>query len=384
MLGKPIRLFSVFGFTVRIDATWFILLLLITSSLAMGLFPSRYPGLTMGTYWMMGMVGALGLFVSILIHEIAHSLVAKRFGLEMKGITLFLLGGMAEMPREPSRAKVEFWMAIAGPLTSLALAAAFYGIYRGGLSLDWPPFWNGIFGYLAIVNVVLAVFNLVPAFPLDGGRVLRSILWQVTRDFGRATRIAAATGSAFGIVLLVFGTMRVIVGDVVGGIWWMLIGIFIRSAALASVQQLAISRFLAHEKVADLMNPRPVTVPMDIPVRRLVEDYLYRYDHHVFPVLEGDRLAGCVGLARVKNLSSEAWDARRVADVMERCPAEDTIAAEVPAEEALRRMQDTGRKRLLVVDSQGSLRGIVTASDLLHHLAVKMELDRPVAAPLPA
>ncbi|MDB5049388.1 MAG: putative zinc metalloprotease containing domain pair [Fibrobacteres bacterium] len=383
MFGKSIKLFRVGGIDIRLDPSWFILVLLITWSLAMGLFPLQFPTLSPGTWWAMGFAGAIGLFLSILIHEISHSIVGRRFGLEMQSITLFLFGGMAEMPHEPARPRAEFWMSIAGPIASLVLSAVFYAIDRVGLMAGWSLPWIGIFGYLSLVNLLLAVFNLVPAFPLDGGRVLRSILWASTGDYGASTRIATRVGAGFGLLLVLLGAVRILTGNVVGGVWWMLIGIFIRTSAQASLQHLAISRLLSHEYVRDLMNPHPITVTPEMPVHKLVDDFLYKYDYRVFPVTDGDRLVGCVGLSQVKGLSREAWDTKRVGEVMQPCSKENTVSPGIEAEKALKRMAETGASPLLVTEN-GKLEGIVSARDLVHQLSVRMELDKPFSGPIPA
>ena len=199
MFGHRMKLFKLLGFEVRIDASWIVIAVLVTWSLAKGAFPSWYPNLTPATYWIMGVVGALGLFVSIVAHEFCHSLVARKFGMPMKGITLFIFGGVAEMGDEPPTAKAEFMMAIAGPLSSLAIGGCCYLIYLLGLQSQWPTPVNAVNYYLFYINVILAAFNLLPAFPLDGGRVLRSILWGAKGNMRWATRVSSSIGSAFGL-----------------------------------------------------------------------------------------------------------------------------------------------------------------------------------------
>ena len=187
MFGKRMRLFKIFGFSVNIDASWFILAIFIIWSLAKGVFPEYFKGLSSKTYWWMGAGGAFGLFASIIFHELCHSIVAVRYGLPMKGITLFIFGGVAEMSDEPPSPKAEFLMAIAGPVSSVVLGLVFYLIYFAGQRWGWPMPVNGVFSYLTWLNFVLAGFNMLPAFPLDGGRVFRSILWGAKRDLRWAT-----------------------------------------------------------------------------------------------------------------------------------------------------------------------------------------------------
>ena len=218
MFGRRVRLFKLLGFEVRIDLSWIVIAVLVTWSLADGLFPYLYPRLVKKVYWEMGVAGALGLFASIVFHEFCHSLVARKFGMAMKGITLFIFGGVAEMGEEPPTARAEFLMAAAGPLSSFFLSGVFYFIFQAGLSGDWPEPVNGVLRYLYGINALLAVFNLLPAFPLDGGRILRSILWGTKQDLQWATRISAGIGSGFGIVLIVLGIFRVLGGDIYG-VW---------------------------------------------------------------------------------------------------------------------------------------------------------------------
>jgi Zn-dependent protease/CBS domain-containing protein len=375
MFGKPIRLFRIFGFQVGIDLSWFILFFLITWTLALGLFPYQFPGLPMATYALMGVIGALGLFASIVFHEMSHSLVARRFGLHMKGITLFLFGGVAEMPEEPKGAKAEFWMAIAGPLASVFLAAFFYGLYNAGLAAGWPETWNGIIGYLAIVNLILAIFNMVPAFPLDGGRILRSAVWAATGDFAKATRISSAVGSGFGLFLFIFGAVRILAGNLIGGVWWMLIGLFIRAGARSTVTQLTLSRLLAGETVRDFMNRHPITVRPELPVSALVDDYLYKHTAKAFPVTDGPRVLGCVGVEQVKALRRDRWETSRVEDVMGPCAEDTTVSGDVPVEQALKRMQESGQTSLMVVEG-GMLQGVISTGDILHYLSTRAELEK--------
>ena len=209
MFGRSMKMFKLLGFEVKIDLSWIVIAVLVTWSLAKGAFPAWYPNLTPMTYWTMGVVGALGLFVSIVAHEFCHSLVARQYGMSMKGITLFIFGGVAEMGDEPPTAKAEFMMAIAGPLSSLAIGGIFYLVYRGGEAGGWNTPVNAVTYYLFYINFILAAFNLLPAFPLDGGRVLRSILWGAKDNLRWATRVSSSIGSAFGLGLIFLGVSAV-------------------------------------------------------------------------------------------------------------------------------------------------------------------------------
>jgi Zn-dependent protease len=375
MFGKRIKLFNLLGFEVRIDLSWIIIAGLVTWSLAAGLFPYLYHGLSAETYWVMGGVGAVGLFASIILHEFCHSVVARKFGMTMKGITLFIFGGVAEMGDEPPTARAEFWMAVVGPLSSLFIGGVCYLIYLGGRQGGWPLPVYGVIYYLAYINALLAGFNLIPAFPLDGGRILRSILWGLKDNLRWATRISSAIGSGFGIFLIILGVLEVVLrGNLIGGMWWFLIGMFLRGAAQASYQQLVVRKALEGEHVRRFMNPNPVTVPVSATVQELVEDYIYKYHYKMFPVMDGDRLAGCITTREVKEVPREAWSRQTVGGLASHCSPENTIGPEADATQALTIMNQTGVSRLMVVEG-GHLVGIVTLKDLLSFLSLKVELE---------
>jgi Zn-dependent protease/CBS domain-containing protein len=375
MFGKRISLFKLFGFEVRADASWFLILALITWTLATNIFRFRYPGLQLRDYWIMGFLGAIGLFASVVVHELFHSLVARRYGLNMKGITLFIFGGVAEMEEEPPNAKSEFLMAIAGPAASIVIGILFYSIYAG-LNSILPVQSLAVLSYLYWINWVLAAFNLIPAFPLDGGRVLRSALWWHWRgDLPKATRIAASIGSGFGILLIALSIFRLLRGDFVGAIWWFLIGMFLRSASQASYQQVMMRTVLAGESIERFMKTNPVTVPPELPVAGFVEDYIYKYHHKMYPVLaDSNYLVGCVTVEQVKNLPRSEWQSKTVQEILQPCSPENTIAPEADAQQVLVRMTKTGRGRLMVTRGD-QLLGIIALKDLLKFFSTKLEIE---------
>jgi Zn-dependent protease/CBS domain-containing protein len=374
MFGKRMQLFKLLGFEVKIDASWLVIAVLVTWSLAKGAFPYWYPNLTPEAYWIMGVVGALGLFVSIVAHEFCHSLVARKFGMPMKGITLFIFGGVAEMGDEPPTAKAEFTMAIVGPLSSLVIAGVFYLIYRGGMHAGWPVPVNAVNGYLAYINAILAGFNLLPAFPLDGGRVLRSILWGAKDNLRWATRVSSTIGTAFGLGLIFLGVVQFIGGNVIGGVWMFLIGLFLRNAAQTSYQQLLVRKALEGEPVRRFMNADPVTVQDSLTVAKLVDDYVYKYHYKMFPVMSGDKLVGCITTRQIKDIPREAWDRETVREAASPCSGDNTIPPSTDAVKALAMMTQSGVSRLLVVD-RGRLVGLVTLKDLLDFFSLKVELE---------
>ncbi len=374
MFGKRITLFKLLGFSVRVDLSWVVIAALVTWSLATGLFPQRYKDFPAATYWIMGAVGAVGLFASIVFHEMCHSLVARRYGLSMKGITLFIFGGVAEMDDEPASAKVEFLMAAAGPLSSIILGIAFLAAYLFATVAGWPIPLRGVIGYLGLINLMLAVFNLVPAFPLDGGRILRAALWSWKGNVRWATRVASRVGSGFGLVLIMTGLLSLLRGNVVGGIWWVLIGMFLRTAAGTSYKQLLTRQALQGEPVSRFMETSPMTVPPRISIEELIEDYVYRYHYKMFPVVEGGRLVGCVSTRQVRDIPRDEWSLRTVGDLAAQCSAENTISPDADSLEALSAMSKTGASRLMVIDG-GRLVGIVSLKDMLRFLSLKVELE---------
>jgi Zn-dependent protease/predicted transcriptional regulator len=374
MFGRSIRLIRLFGFEVKIDLSWLILGLLITYTLAQSLFPSQYEGLTKSAYWIMGIAGAFGLLVSIVFHELWHSLIARKFGLPMKGITLFIFGGVAEMTEEPPSPKAEFFMAVAGPLSSIFFGGLLLGLSFLGGSVGWARPLLGVLSYLGILNLVLAGFNLLPAFPLDGGRVLRAVLWGWKDNIRWATKIASGIGSAFGIVLIVVGALEFVFGNFIGGVWMFLIGMFLKGASETAYKQLLIRRSLEGETVGKFMKENPVTVSPRISIQELVEDYIFKHHFKMFPVVEDDRLLGCVTLNQVKEIPREERMSKQVGDLSLSCSRENTISPDEDAMEALSLMSRTNASRLMVVRGE-KLVGMIALKDMMKLLSLKMDLE---------
>ena len=374
MWGNRVTLFKLLGFEVRLDASWLIIAVLITWSLATGYFPVDYKDLTSATYWWMGAAGALGLFVSIIFHELCHSIVARKFGIPMKGITLFIFGGVAEMDQEPPSPKSEFLMAIAGPISSGFLSFLFYQLHvlSDTLALSVPI--QGVLHYLGWINAILAIFNLVPAFPLDGGRVLRSILWYMKNNLRWATSIASNCGAWFGLILIFLGIFTFLGGNIVGGLWWILIGLFLRGASRTSYDQLLIQKAFKGESVRRFMKTDPVTVPRWLSLKEFVEEYIYKYHFKMFPVQENGRLIGCITTRNVKEIPREEWERRTVGEIARICTRENSISPDADALEALSIMSKGGHSRLIVVEKD-RLIGVISIKDLLAFLALKLDLE---------
>ncbi len=377
MFGRPIEIIEIFGFKIRIDPSWFVIAVLVTWNFAGLAFPARLPGLPQAIYWAMGVAGALGYFLSVVLHELSHAMVARTYGLEMRGITLFIFGGVAELPGEPPSPLAELVIAAAGPASSfgIALVCGSLGLI-GGIE-GWPDPAVTVLGYLAYINAALGLFNLVPAFPLDGGRILRSILWGWRKDLGWATSIVSAIGSGFGLLLIGLGVVSILSGAFFSGVWLFMIGLFVRYAAGGSHQQLQLRRALQGEPVSRFMRLDPVTVPRAISVLELVQSYLYRYHYKMFPVVDdAGRLLGCVTARQVRSLPRDEWDRQTVGALAERCTPENTVRADTDAMEALSRMSRSGAAGLMVVEGDRLL-GILSLKDLLRFFSLKTELEEP-------
>lgn len=374
MFGKSINLFKLLGFQVKADLSWLILAVLVTWSLARGYFPFRYENLDLSTYWIMGILGTAGLFASIVLHELGHSLVSRNHGMPMKGITLFIFGGVAEMKEEPPSARSEFLMAIVGPIVSVVLGLLFYGVYLVSQQLGWPVLVSGVFSYLGFINLLLAAFNMIPAFPLDGGRVLRSYLWHRKGNLKKATASASKIGAGFGTFLILLGVFSVLLGSFIGGMWWFVIGLFLRSVAKSSYVQLEIREALKGEPIARFMNRSPVTVPADISIDELVNDYVYKYHFHMFPVMRDSRLLGCISTNEVKKIAREEWPGHSVQEMLVPCSEDNTVSPETDAMDVLAILQRTGASRLMIMDKD-RLVGVVSLKDLMQFLSLKLDLE---------
>lgn len=379
MNGKPIDLFHLFGFAVRADPSWFLLALLVVWSLASGVFPATHPGLPAGTYLLMGVGGALGLFLSIVFHELWHSLVARRYGLPMRGITLFIFGGIAEMEDEPVDPKAESLMAAAGPAASVVLGAALILLSALALRLDWPVEAAIVLRYLGGLNLALAVFNLLPGFPLDGGRILRAALWAWRRDMRWATRRAAHVGAGFGVLLMLLGGARAFAGDLVGGLWWVVLGLFLRGVAVASYQRLVLEQSTAGRTIDELIDRQASAVPAGASVQRLVDEYVLKQHHRTFPVVDGGRLLGCVSVGRLREVPRERWAETPVSRLVEPCGPGNTVEPGLPLTKAAGALRDSGRDRLIVAEDS-HLIGTVEAEDLFRYLALRLEVEEAASA----
>jgi Zn-dependent protease len=288
MFSRAHRIFEVFGFEIKLDPSWLILAVLIVWSLSGSYFPAQVAGLGYLDYIALAVAAMLGLFVCLILHELAHSLVARRFGLRIGGITLFVFGGVAELDEEPATARSEFWIAVAGPIMSFALAGLAWLVLRMADAASLSPALTALLGYLAMINLVLALFNLVPAFPLDGGRVFRAALWHWFGDLVRATQVATRVASIFAIAMITIGLLSLFDGTSTGGLWLVLIGLYLQMAARTTLRQLLQRIALQGKTVTDLMTTNPQTVDVDTTIEALVAQLMLPKSFTFVPVVDGD------------------------------------------------------------------------------------------------
>ena len=325
-------------------------------------------------FWVMGLVTALAFFGCILLHELGHAVVARARGMPISGITLFLFGGVAELGDEPPSAGTEFLMAIAGPGVSVLLAIVFWLLAVAGYHGGWPHQIVIVLGYLGVINALVLVFNLVPAFPLDGGRVLRSILWGMSGNLRKSTYWASLAGRGFAWFLIALGIVQFFAGNWLGGIWMGLIGMFLNNAAQSGYQQILVREALQGESVRRFMNPQPIAVPPSLDLRHWVEDYVYHLHHKAFPVTSNGHLEGFISTKALARIPRNEWGQHAVSEVMEHDLKTVTVPPDADALEALGKMQRSGASRLLVVEGD-RLVGIISLSDLLRFLNLKIELE---------
>jgi Zn-dependent protease/predicted transcriptional regulator len=380
MFSNSVRLFDIFGFEIRVDASWLVIAALIVWSLSTGYFPAVSPGIDPGTALILAVIAMLGLFGSLILHELAHSLVARRYGLPVGRITLFLFGGVAELEEEPRSAGSEFWIAIAGPIMSFALAGAF-GLLAIAAAAASPGAPEGsvvtiLLSYLATINLILAVFNLIPAFPLDGGRVLRAILWQRSKDVLSATRTASQAGTVLAFGLMGLGLFSVLSGGGLGGIWMGLIGLFVLNASRGTYQQMVVRHGLSGRRVADLMTRDAHVVHPAATLHDLVDRVMLARGVSFVPVVEGGRLLGHVEAGSLRDLPREQWDDREAHELMTPLSAETSIPPGTTAEDALNLMMKSGRRKYLVAEGD-RLAGVLSLSDLMAQVRVIQEIGSP-------
>jgi Zn-dependent protease/CBS domain-containing protein len=364
------KLGSIAGIDIRVHYTWLFAFFLIAWSLALGYFPTSNRDLGPATSWVLGAVAALLLFGSVLVHELAHSLVATARGLRVESITLFIFGGVSSIATEATSATDEFLVAVVGPLTSLALAGIFWAIGQ----VTGPASAAGaVAGYLAQANLLLGLFNIVPGFPLDGGRVFRSIVWAITGDMARATRIASYVGQAVAFVLIGWGVVNVLSGRLFDGLWIAFIGWFLNNGAEGSRQQVALHGALDGVSVTSVMDASPEVASLQLNLRDFMLEHALKRGKRALPVVDNGRLVGIVSITDGAHVPQDAWATTPVGQVMTRAPLK-TLGPDADLSAALQLMVENGVHQIPIVQN-GNLLGMLSRADVMRYLHLSRDMQ---------
>ncbi len=376
MATTGFKLFRVLGIPIHVHYTWFIVFSLVVYTLAVNYFPFMGPYYSPPVIWVMSVIAAIILFSSILLHELAHSYVAQREGIQINRITLFVFGGIASMVGETKSPKGELKIAAAGPALSFLLAGVFWIIaiiFRRGMATS-PVL--AISYFLASTNTLIAIFNLIPGFPLDGGRILRAIIWKRTGNLNKATLVSSRIGKAFAMFLIVMGLWNLTQGQFISGLWSIFIGMFLQQVAGEGYKQTVLHNTLASVRVGDIMvSPVILIHDENMTIEMAVNDYFFRYRYNSFPVVSDSILLGTISLHDIKNVDKEKWPHITVKEIMSTNPSEFTISPERSAVEALDKMVEDNRGRLVVVE-RGNIIGIVSQRDIMQVLKLKTDLGK--------
>jgi Zn-dependent protease/CBS domain-containing protein len=372
--SRGVDLFRIGGIRIAIDWSWTVVFFLVLWSLSVGYFPRAHPGYPPLDYWAIGATATILFFVSVLVHELSHALVANRAGQVVRRITLFIFGGVAHLTREPRDARTEIVIAAVGPLTSLALGGIFWALAVGSAHVGAGALWAAMLEYLAFINAALGVFNLLPGFPLDGGRLLRGTLWWWWGDLRRATARAADWGSGIAFGLMALGIWQIFAGALIGGLWLVFIGMFLRGAARASYQSVLVEQVLGGAHVRDVMVRDPVVVPGELTVRDAIDEHFVRHGFGGFPVGHDGEIEGLVSLRQLRDCPPADRSRRTVREIMRPAGAAVSVAASAPLGDALRRMGEADVGRLLVTDG-GRIVGLVTRTGIMRFIQLKADLE---------
>jgi Zn-dependent protease/CBS domain-containing protein len=365
--GRSWQIGRIFGIPLRIHVSWFLVFALVSWSLARHYFPTVLSHLFAWQYWSLGITAALLLFASVLVHELGHCLVAMRYRIPIAQITLFIFGGMAQIKREAPTPKAEFLIAIAGPIVSIVLGLCFWVLAE----LPGAPLaLVAVSEHLRNINLMLAIFNLVPGYPLDGGRVLRAGLWAWSKNFHQATRYSARVGQGFAALLMLFGFYDVVAGLEIGGVWFLLIGAFLYTAAHSTHRQVSFQESLLGLRVGDVMTPDVVMLGAGLTLDEAVDKYFLRFGFGGFPVVEDGRLVGMLSLKELKAIPRERWRVLTVGEVMVPYGFYSEIHPDEPITAAMERMFHDDRSRLVVMDGDKVL-GLVTRSGIARFLDLR-------------
>jgi Zn-dependent protease/CBS domain-containing protein len=373
MKFQSLRLGKLAGIPVYLDYSWFLIFILITWTLATSYFPSEFKTWPVAEYWIVGGITAILLFISVLLHEIGHSVVAMRYKIPVRKITLFIFGGIAQIGSEPPYAMAEFWIAIAGPMVSFALAGLF-GILQPVFTSISPIL--ALAKYLAYINGTLGLFNLIPGFPLDGGRVFRAIVWGVTHNFRRATLIAANVGRLIAFIFIIFGVWQMISGNFGNGLWIAFIGWFLESAANAQVQQQIVQDLLVGHTVSQAMSRNFTVLSPYITLQELMDLHILGEGRRFFIVKEGDKTKGLLTLHQIKQVPREEWNHTTIGQRMIPVDQAHAVAPDMPLIDAIKMMDNDGVNQLPVIDGSNLL-GILSRESMINFLRTLQDLGYP-------
>ena len=370
-MEASVRLGSIRGIRIGIHYSWFIVLVIFSYLLAEGQYPNQYPGWTTTQYWVVAVATVILLFASVLVHELGHSFVAQARGIEVVGITLFIFGGVAEIAEESDEPGGEFAIAIAGPLTSRGLSAIFGGLWM--LLHGTNAQVSALLGYLAVVNAILAVFNLIPGFPLDGGRVLRAILWKITGDVRKSTRIVSVIGTFVGSVFFVLGIFAALSGNLINGLWYLALGWFLQNAASSGYRQVEQEELIKGHVVSEVMDPAPLTVQGGFTVAELVHDWFLARNVRGAPVVTNDWFEGIVTISDVRHVPRDRWEETLVKDIMTPRDKVQSVTPDAGIDVALRTMSEHSFDQLPVIADR-QLVGLLRRADLVRFLHLQQTL----------
>jgi Zn-dependent protease/CBS domain-containing protein len=373
MRFQSIHLGTIFGIPIELDFSWFLIFILLTWTLATGYFPVEFKNWPIAEYWIVGAITAIMLFVSVLLHELGHSVVAIRYKIPVKKITLFIFGGISQISTEPPNALAEFWIAIAGPVVSFALAGVFALLQP--VSGSVAPLL-ALAKYLALINATLGLFNLIPGFPLDGGRVFRAIVWGITKSFRRATLIAANVGRFIAFLFILFGVWQMFSGNFIGGLWIAFIGWFLESAANAQVQQQTVQDLLAGHTVSQAMNRSFTVITPDTTLQELADDHIFGQGRRFFIVMDGEKMQGLLTLHRIKDAPHDTWGVTTVAERMIPVDEINVTDPDMPLVDALKMMDEDGVNQLPVM-KEGRVLGVLSRESLISFLRTLQEIGMP-------
>ncbi len=366
MRKKNIPLGKILGIPIGLDYSWFLIFFLLSWMLAVSYFPAEFKNWVVEEYWGAGIITTIMLFVSVVLHELGHSIIALKYKIKVKQINLFLFGGIAEIVGEPPKASAEFWIAIAGPIVSFLLAGIFYALQILTVNI---PFVFAVFEYLAYINLVLAIFNLIPGFPLDGGRVFRAIVWGFTHNLHRATYIASVVGRFFGFFFIFLGVLQIFNGDIGNGLWIAFIGWFLESAAMAQLQQQLLEEQLTGHFVSEAMTNDYAIIPDDTTIQEVMDNHFLGIGRRSLFVKKDNQFVGLLTLHRIKEIANDKWAYTHVTDVMIPHLETQKVDPGTPLWDALRKMDKNGVNQLPVMENNNEVLGILSRESLITFLS---------------